>query len=106
MIPQVGSSCPIRLDLHANSIALRREGTRERVAAKKWRVAGVRLKTQDHVLAWQSRLQRLSVRALHCQREDVRGLLIYLRHRERPKSRGNRMRSSCRRESRVTTSRA
>ncbi len=55
MLPQVGSRRPIRLDLHADSIALRREGTRERVAAKKRRAAGGRLKTQDHVLAGQSR---------------------------------------------------
>ena len=103
MLPQVGSSRPIRLDLHADSIALRREGTRERVAAKKWRAAGGPLKTQDHVLAGQSRWQRLTVRALHRQREDVRGLLIDRRHRERPKSWCSRMRSCCRREPRVTT---
>ena len=43
MLAQVGSSGPIRLDLYADSIALRREGTRERVAAKKWRAAGGRV---------------------------------------------------------------
>src|SRR5260370_23319934 len=37
MLPQVASSRPIWLDLHADPIALRREGTRERVAAKEWR---------------------------------------------------------------------
>ena len=105
VLPQVGSSRPIRLDLHADSIALRRERTRERVAAKKWRAAGGPLKTQDDVLAWQSRWQRLTVRALHRQREDVRGLLIDRRHRERPKSWCSRMRSGCRREPRVATPR-
>jgi hypothetical protein len=35
MFLQVGSSGSIRLDLHADSIALRRERTRERVAAEK-----------------------------------------------------------------------
>src|SRR6266545_452724 len=37
MLPQVGSGRPIRLDLHTDSIALRRGVTRERIAAKKWR---------------------------------------------------------------------
>src|SRR5262245_48537170 len=97
MVPQVGSGRPIRLNLHADSIALRREGTGERVAAKKWWAAGGRLKAQDHVLAWQSGWQRLTVRALHRQREDVRGLVINRRHRERPKSWRGRMRSGCRR---------
>src|SRR5262245_61251791 len=101
MVPQVGSSRPIRLDLHADSIALRRDRTRERVAAKKWRAADGRLKTQHHVLAWQSRSQRLTVRALHCQREHIRGLVIDHRHRERPKSWCNRMRSWCQHESSV-----
>src|SRR5262249_29496657 len=105
MVPQVGSSRPIRLDLHADSISLRREGTGERVAAKKWRAAGSRLKTQDHVLAWKSGWERLTVRALHRQREDVRGLVINRRHRERPKSWRSRMRSGCRRQPRVTTPR-
>ncbi len=105
MLPQVGSSRPIRLDLHADSIALRREGARERVAAKKWRAAGGLLKTQHHVLAGQSCWQWLTVRALHRQREDVRGLVIDCRHRERPKSWCRRMRSGCRREPRVPTPR-
>ena len=104
MLPQVGSSRTIRLDLHADSIALRREGARERIAAKKRRAAGGRLKTQDHVLAWQRHRQRLTVRALHRQRENVRGLVIDRRHRERPKSRRSRMRRRCRREPCVTTS--
>src|SRR5262252_2507391 len=69
MVPQVCSSRSIRLDLHADSIAFRRQRTRERVAAKKWRSTGSRLKTQDHVLAWKSRSQRLTVRALHRKRE-------------------------------------
>src|SRR5262249_45077996 len=55
MLAQVSSGRSIRLDLHADSIALCREGARERVAAKKWRAAGCPLKTQDHVLAGQSR---------------------------------------------------
>src|SRR5262249_50324738 len=55
VLAQMGSSHPIRLDLHADAIALRRGGTREGVAAKKWLAAGGPLKTQDHVLAWQSR---------------------------------------------------
>src|SRR6185369_13139902 len=91
MLLQVGASRPIRLDLHADSIPLRREGTRERVTAKKWRSTGGRMKTQDHVLAWQGRLQRLTVRALHRQREDVRGFISDRRDRERPKSRRRRM---------------
>jgi hypothetical protein len=96
MLLQVGSSRAISLDLHTDSIALRREGTRERVAAKQWRDAGAPLKTQNHILAWQSRSQRLTVRALHRQRENVRGLVIDRRHRERPESWCSRMRSCCR----------
>src|SRR5215468_8802285 len=65
MLPEVGSSHAIRLELHADSIALRRNGTRERVAAKKWSAAGRRLKTQDQVLTWQRRWQRLTLRVLH-----------------------------------------
>src|SRR5262249_43929529 len=62
---QVGASRTIRLDLHADSIALHRERTRERVAAEKWRAAGRGLEAQNHVLAWQSRRQRLTAWALH-----------------------------------------
>src|SRR5215813_2169813 len=80
MLPQVGSSRPIRLDLHADPIALRRERTRERVAAKEWRAAAGPSKTQDDVLAGPSRWQRLTVRAQHRQREDIRRLLIDRRH--------------------------
>ena len=58
MVAQIGSGRPIRLDLHADSITLRRGGPRERVAAKQWRGAGCRLKPQDHVLTGQSRGQR------------------------------------------------
>jgi hypothetical protein len=105
MVAQVCSSRPIRFNLRADSIALPRERTRERVTAKKGRAAAGLLKTQNHVLARQSRLQRLTVRALHHQREDVRGLLIDPGHRERPKSWGNRMRNRCRREPRVATPR-
>ena len=106
MLPQVGSSRSIRLDLHADAIALCREDTRERVAAKKWRAAGGPLKTQHYVLAWQSRTQRLTVLALHYPREDVRALLIDHRNRERPKSWCSRMRSCCGREPGVPTRRA
>src|SRR5262245_26549916 len=105
MLAQMGSCRPVRLDLHADSIALRRGGTRERVAAKKWRAAGGPLKTQDHVLAWESGWERLTVRAVHRKREDVRGLVIDHRHRERLKSGRNRMRSCCRHEPRVTAPR-
>src|SRR5207302_8764935 len=92
---------PIRVDLHADSIALRREGTRKRVATKEWRAACGRLKTHDHVLAVHRRWQRLTVRALHRQRENVRGLPIDRRHPERPKSWRRRMRSGFRHESRI-----
>ncbi len=44
-LPQVDSSRPIRLYLHAGAIALRRERTRKRVAAKNRRASGGRLKT-------------------------------------------------------------
>src|SRR6185295_18667321 len=44
------------------------------------------LKTQDHVLAWQSRWQRLTVRALHREREDVCGFSIDSRHLESAES--------------------
>src|SRR4051794_306846 len=64
MLPKIVSSCPIRLDLHADSIVLRRQSIRERVAAKKWRAVDGPLKTQDHILAGQSRSKRLVVRAL------------------------------------------
>ena len=103
VVAQVRSSGPVRLDLYADAIALGREGARERVAAKEWRTAGGRLKTQDHVLARQRRRQRLTVRALQRQREDVRGLVIDRRHRERPKSGRGRMRGCRRREPRVPT---
>src|SRR5262249_33172410 len=52
LLPQVGSSGAVRLDLYADSIALHGERARERVAAKEWRAAGGPLKTQNHVLAW------------------------------------------------------
>src|SRR5262249_10619299 len=47
---EVSSPCAVRLDFHADSIALSRKRTRERVAAKKRRGARGRSKTQDHVL--------------------------------------------------------
>src|SRR5262249_49765652 len=104
-LAQVRSSGPIRLDLHTDSIALRRERPRERVAAKERSNAGGPLKTQDHILAWQRHWQRLTVGALHRRRKDVRGLLIDRSPRERPESRRNGMRSCCRHEPRVTTPR-
>src|SRR5262249_22575519 len=96
---------PIRLDLHADSIALRREGPRERVAAENWRAAGGLLKTPDHLLAWERRLERPTVRRLHGQREDGPRLPIHRRHPERPASGGEPMRSCCRHEPRVTAPR-
>src|SRR4029077_8679731 len=95
MLAEVSSSRPVRLDLHADSIAPCRRWPRQRVAAKKWRPIRGPLKTQDHVLAWQSGWQRLTVRVLHRQRKDVRALVIDRCHCERPKSWCNRMRSSC-----------
>src|SRR5215469_2506594 len=103
MLPQVGSSRTIRLDLYTDSIALPREGTRERVAAKKWRTTLGPLKAHDHVLAGQSRWQRLAFRVLHRQRKDVLRLMIDPSHRERPKSWCHRMCGCCRREPRVPT---
>src|SRR5262249_31343569 len=49
-VPQISSSRPVRLDLHADSIALSRDGTRKRVASKEWRAASGPLKPQDYVL--------------------------------------------------------
>ncbi len=106
MVPQVGSCDPVRLDLHADPIGLRRVRTRERIAAKKRRTVGSRSKTQDHVLSRQGRFEWLTVWALHRQGDDVVGFLIDRRHRERPKSRRSRMRSRCRREASVSASRA
>src|SRR6266700_7507773 len=106
MLSQVGSSGPIWLDLHADSIALRRGGTRERVAAKKWRAASSRLKMHDHKLARQSGWQLMTVRALHRQREDICGLVIDRCHSEPPKSWCDRMGSRRRHEPRVPTPRS
>ncbi len=105
MLPQVGSSRPIRFDLHADAIALRRGGTRERVAAKNRRTSGGRLKTHDHVLARHRRSKRKTVGALDRERQHVCGLVVDRRHHERLKSRGSRMRSCCWRKPRVSTSR-
>src|SRR5262245_6650470 len=104
MVPQVCSSRPIRLNLHADTITFCRGSIRKRVTAEKWRSAGGPLKTQDHVLAWQSPWQRFTVRALHRQREHVRGFVIYRRHRERAKSWRSRMRCCWQHEPRVPTS--
>src|SRR5207248_10263844 len=87
------------------SIALRRGGTRERVATEK-RNASRLLKTQDQVLAGQSHWQRSTVRALHRQREDIRALLMESRYGQRPKPGWSRMRTRRRREPRVATRRA
>src|SRR5215470_7033254 len=105
MLLQVCSRGSIRLDFHPDPIALRREGSRERVAAKE-RWADVDSKSQDYVLTGQSRLQRLIVRMPHQKGKDVRGLLINRCHRERLKSWCNRMRSRCRREPCIPASRA
>src|SRR5258705_2102261 len=91
MVSQVDSSRAIRLDLHADSITFRRSWTRERVAAKECRAAGNGLKTHNNVLAWQSVCQLAAVRALHRQREDVRGLMTDRRYCKRPKSGCDRM---------------
>src|SRR5262249_4095945 len=86
MVPQVDSSRPIRLDLHADSIALRGYRTGKRVAPKQWRAASGPLKAQNHVLTGERRSQRLTIRALHRERENVDGFVIDCRNRERPKS--------------------
>src|SRR5262245_43726772 len=104
MVTQVGSGGPIRLNLHADSIALRRRRVRKRVTAKKWRAARGRLKTYYHILACQSDWHRLTVYAVHCYRDDVRRFMIYRHHRERPKSGRGRMRSLWHHEPRVSTS--
>src|SRR5262249_16502205 len=65
VVAQIRSRDTIRLNLHTDSIALRRRGIGKRVTAKKWGDAAGPLKTQDDVLAWQSCWQRLTVRALH-----------------------------------------
>src|SRR5436305_12495615 len=57
VIPQVSSGRAIRFHLDADPIALRREGTRKRVAAKKRRLSGSPLNPQNDVLAGQSRWQ-------------------------------------------------
>src|SRR5262252_8435684 len=91
MLAQVGSGNPLWFDLHADSIALRRDGPGEGVAAKE-RLVARRVKTHDHVLTGHRRWQRLTVRALHRQREDIRGLLLDRRHQQRTKSRCRGMR--------------
>src|SRR5262249_985972 len=106
MLPQVGSSRSIGLDFHADPIALRREGTRERVAAKERRADADSSQSQDYVLTGQSRLQRLIARMPHQEGKDVRGLLIDRCHHKRLKSWRDRMRSRCRHESCVAASRA
>src|SRR5262244_2414067 len=65
MLPQVVPGHTIRLNFHTDSIALRRERTRERVAAKKCRAIPGPLETQDDILAGQSGWQFMAVRALH-----------------------------------------
>src|ERR1043165_9397891 len=54
MLPEVGPTCCIRLDLHADSIPLTGQGTRERVAAKERRPTDGRLETQYDVLTRQT----------------------------------------------------
>src|ERR1700733_6851266 len=67
-IPQPRSSHTARLDLRADSIALGRERTRERVTAKNRGPSGGWLKPNDDVLARLSRRQRLTVQTLHRHR--------------------------------------
>ncbi|CCE07955.1 hypothetical protein BRAS3843_2490021 [Bradyrhizobium sp. STM 3843] len=101
MVAQVGSSDPIRLDLHADPTLFSRGGSRERVAAKKcWPIVR-RSQTQDDVLTGKSRGQGLTGGISHRQRDDVRGLMIDCGDRQRTKSWCNGMRCCCRREPRV-----
>src|SRR5262249_30800331 len=86
MLPQVVPGHTIRLNFHTDSIALRRERTRERVAAKKCRAIPGPLETQDDILAGQSGWQFMAVRALHGQRHNVGGFLRDRAHSERLKS--------------------
>src|SRR5207237_6237652 len=90
-LSDAGSCDAIRLDLYADSIALGRWRTRKRVAAKEWRATSTRSKAQDDVLAWQPCSQRLTLRVLHRQRDDVLALPIHRCDRDRPKSRRDRM---------------
>src|SRR5260221_2084121 len=105
VLSQVISSRSIRLDLDTNSIMLCREWARERVAAKKCRATVGPLQAHDHVLAWQSSWELMTVGTLHGQRKDVHGLVIDCRYYEPLKSWCNRMRGRCRREPRVSSSR-
>jgi len=82
MISEESPCRPIQLDFHADSVLLRRGGTRERVASKKRGVARSPEQTQDHVLPGKSgRERRLAVRPLQRQRENIRRLLIDRGHR-------------------------
>src|SRR5262245_51553181 len=71
MLVQVGACRAVGFDLYADAIALRRWGTRDRVAPEEWRPAGVLGEAEDEVLTWQGDGQRMTGRMLKCQREDV-----------------------------------
>src|SRR5262249_21405113 len=90
MVAQLRSARAVRVNLHADPKALRRDRTRERVAAKK-RSSGGRLQAQNHKLAGQGRRKWLAVRVPHRQRQDVRGLVIDRRYRQPSKSWRGRM---------------
>src|SRR5262249_13186210 len=81
MFSDVVSSRAIRLDLHADAVALRRWRTRERITAEERPVSG-RLKTKDHILARERSVQWLPIGTLERERQDVRRLLIERRDRE------------------------
>ena len=104
MLPQVGSRRAMGLDLHADSIALPRRGTRERVTTKEWWAAIGPLKAQDNILTCQRHWQRPAIRTLQRQRQNVHALLVDRRHCERAKSWRDRMRSGGRDEPRVAAS--
>ena len=100
MVSQVGARHTVWLDLHADPIAIHRDGSGKRVAAKKRRATDA-WKAQSHVLAWQRFRQRLAVSALHRQRHNISRFLVNRRHPQRPESRRGRVRSRCRRQPRV-----
>src|SRR5262249_8215488 len=101
MLAQMRSGKPLWFDLHADSIALRGGRARERVAAKERRAA-CRVKTHDHVLTGHRPRQRLTVRALHGQREDICALLIDRRYQQRSKSWRSGVRRNLRYEPGIT----
>src|SRR5262252_3777465 len=101
---QIGSTRPIWLDFHTDSIVLRRAGPRKRVTAKQCRAVVGSLETQHHILTWQSPLQRVTVPALHRQRNDVCRLMLHRRHCKLSKAWRRWMRSCCGCESGIARS--